>query len=459
MADDSKIMIDLELRKDQAEARLRQFEAEASQYLEKLQKKQAQYAKNPTAFVKNQLDAVRGAYDRRIANIQGTGRDIRNLQMRIDQESARKGGRLFGMAVNKQTEKFVKQFVGAYVAREAMNLGFAAMYTPGGNNAGVRKAQGMVEGATTGAQVGSMFGPLGTAIGTAVGALAGFSSALIKESKEIEAARAEIHNQGVTKQVETGRNIQNQAFEQSLSYLSRPAQIAKLNERINEVDRGSGQFSIKSLEERLEQFHKAGDHESNQYQYVRGLLDRALNEKAQLQQQLFSTAIKPYYQHQDVARYSDSRAKQGLYSGIEGKALMINSPLSKVQNAIERAGIDTSKLNSDQLQKWVDYAGDMQGKGKGDKGRENFEAMLKRTTGADVDLKGIDFKSQRKVPINGIDFKALNNPVVQELGKIRGTLERIAGRADINGTVQNINVAVSRGKGKTYHTEIAFQQE
>ena len=41
MADDSKIMIDLELRKDQAEARLRQFEAEASQYLEKLQKKQA----------------------------------------------------------------------------------------------------------------------------------------------------------------------------------------------------------------------------------------------------------------------------------------------------------------------------------------------------------------------------------------------------------------------------------
>ena len=146
MADDSKIMIDLELRKDQAEARLRQFEAEASQYLEKLQKKQAQYAKNPTAFVKNQLDAVQGAYDRRIANIQGTGRDIRNLQMRIDEESARKGGRLFGMAVNKQTEKFVKQFVGAYVAREAMNLGFAAMYTPGGNNAGVRKAQGIQAG-------------------------------------------------------------------------------------------------------------------------------------------------------------------------------------------------------------------------------------------------------------------------------------------------------------------------
>lgn len=459
MADDSKIMIDLELRKDQAEARLRQFEAEASQYLEKLQKKQAQYAKNPTAFVKNQLDAVQGAYDRRITSMQGAGKDIRNLQMKIDQESARKGGRLFGMAVNKQTEKFVKQFVGAYVAKEAMNIGFAAMYTPGGNNAGVRKAQGAVEGATTGAQVGAMFGPWGMAIGTAVGALAGFTSALIKESKEIQAARAEIHNQGVAKTVETGRNIQNQAFGQSLSYLARPAQIAKLNERIKQVESGRGQFSIDSLKERIEQFHKNGDHESNQYQYVKGLLDRAMNEKAQLQQQLFSTAIKPYYQHQDVSQHSDSRAKQGLYSGIEGRALMINSPLAKVQNAMARAGLEPSKLKSDQLQKWVDYAGEMQGRGKGDKGREKFEAMLKRTTGADVDLKGIDFKSQRKIPMNGIDFKALNNPVVQELGKIRGTLERIASRGDRNGSESNISVAVKHGKGKTHHTELAFQQD
>ena len=57
MAADSKIMIDLELRKDQAEARLRQFEARAAQQLERLQKVQAKYDANPTAFVKNQLNA------------------------------------------------------------------------------------------------------------------------------------------------------------------------------------------------------------------------------------------------------------------------------------------------------------------------------------------------------------------------------------------------------------------
>ena len=446
MADDSKIIIDLELRKEQAESRLRQFEKRAVAQLEKLQKVQAKYDANPTAFVKNQLNASQAAYGRRLKDVAGTRADINKMQMKIDEESARKGGRLFGLQVNKQTEKFVKQFVGAYVAREAMNLGFAAMYTPGGNNAGLRKAQGTAEGATTGAQVGAAFGPLGAAIGTAVGALAGFTSALIKESKEIQAARADIKNTQTVSNVQTGRQIQNNAFQESLTYQARPAQIAKLQQRIKEIESGSGSASIKSLKERLEEFHKEGDHESNQYQFTRQMYDRAVQERSQLLQQLMQTAVQPYYKFNDPNRYADSRAKQGLYSGVAGQQRMIDSPLVKVQNAIERAGVDPNMLKGNQLQKWVDYTGKMQSRGKGEQGRERFEAYLEKATGKKVDLKGIDFTATRKIPMAGIDFKALNNPVVRELSKIGRTLERIAGRGDRNGSDTNAYIPLGGKK-------------
>ena len=89
-------------------------------------------------------------------------------------------------------------------------------------------------------------------------------------------------------------------------------------------------------------------------------------------------------------------------------------------------------LQGGQLQKWMDWAGDMARKGKGEEGRAQFEASLERTTGAKVDLGGIDFAAQRKIPIAGIDFKELNNPVVNELKNIRRKLEAIANTADKN---------------------------
>lgn len=447
MAADSKITIDLELRKDQAEARLRQFEQRAAQQLERLQAVQARYEANPTAFVRNQLMASRLAYSRRLGDVQTTGAQVRGLQMKIDEESARKGGRLFGMAVNKQTELFVKQFVGAYVAREAMDIGFAAMYTPGGNNAGIRKAQGIASGATTGAQVGAAFGPLGLAVGTAVGALAGFTSALIKESKEIDAERRNRANAFAMQRFEVGRGIQNYAFDRAVSMHARPAQIAMLQRRITELESGKGQFSIASLQQRLNEM--GDDHESAKYKALDQMLQRSMQERGQLQQRLFQTATQPYYRFQDAGRFADSRAKQGLYSGVAGAQFVAGSPLEKVNNAIALAGIDPSVFQGGQLQKWMDWAGDMARRGKGEEGRAQFEASLERTTGAKVDLGGIDFAAQRKIPIAGIDFRELNNPVVNELKNIRRKLEAIANTADKNASDRETGAKWTR-------THIAF---
>ena len=88
----------------------------------------------------------------------------------------------------------------------------------------------------------------------------------------------------------------------------------------------------------------------------------------------------------------------------------------------------------------------MQSRGKGEQGRERFEAYLEKATGKKVDLKGIDFTATRKIPMAGIDFKALNNPVVRELSKIGRTLERIAGRGDRNGSDTNAYIPLGGKK-------------
>lgn len=379
MAADSKIIIDLELRKEQAEQRLRQFEQRAAQQLERLQIMQARYAANPTPFVRNQLNASRGAYGRRLDDVQAVGAQLQRLQFKIDEESARKGGRLFGMQVNKQTSAFVKQFLGAYAAGELMNLGFAAMYTPNANNAGLRKAQATAEGAVTGGQIGAAFGPYGAAIGVATGALLSLSSAIIKERKEIEAEKHNRTNSSISQRIDSGRNIQNEAFERVMSYSARPARIARLQRRLKELESGKGDFSIASLDKQLNALENEGDHESAHYNKLKDLRERALSEKTQLQSQLFREAMTPYYKHSDVSQFADSRAKQGLYSG---------------------------------------------------------RAVLQRA---------IDKEGNRNIPINGIDFRELNNPVVNELRKIRSYLERVATTADKNGADNNAVQAVTRG--------------
>lgn len=439
MAADSKIMIDLELRKDQAEARLRQFEQKAAQQLERLQKVQAKYDANPTAFVKNQLNASRMAYARRLGDVQGAGQQIKDLQLKIDREDARKGGRLFGMAVNKETEKFVKQFVGAYVAREAMNLGFSAMYTPGGNNAGVRRAQSTAEGAATGAQIGAAFGPWGLAIGGVVGALGGLTSAIIKDTKEIEAAQVRRRNAMADQRLDVGRAMQNDAFQRTVDMVARPAKIAKLNERINDLKGGRGDFSLKNIEAKLRKMEEGGDYESNVHKKWEDMKNRTLGEITQLQMQMFRETTKPYYQFKDVGTYADSKAKQGLYTGHAESVRMIDTPVSKIQSAIYAAGGDGMKFGSKWLNQWVDYANDMKGKGKGDVGLSKFQDKIREKYGVDVDLSKIDMTQPRNKPINGIDFKELNNPVVQELKGIRRKLEAIAGRGSYNGSDENYN--------------------
>lgn len=320
MAVDSKIKIALELEKAQAQQQLAQFEAAAEAQFKKLQAVQARYASSPTAFARNQLGASTMAFDRRLSSVQGAQANIEKLQLKIDKEEARNGGKLFGVAVNKQTEAFAKQFLGAYLGKELMNIGFAAAYQVGGNNANLRKAQETTEGAATGMQIGAAFGPMGAAIGAVTGGLIGLATASIKLQKEIQREQLERSNENYRNNRDTGRSIQNKMFDRLVDQSTRGGQINLLKRRYDELAKGKGGFSLKSLDARIAKMEANGDIESNDYKMAKENRSRALQELAGLSDSIVDASMKTTLGFQTMGGYNDSLAKQGIYVGGEASS-------------------------------------------------------------------------------------------------------------------------------------------
>ena len=362
---DSKIKIALELQKEQAQAQLNDFEQKAKAQLERLQKAQARFAANPTAFNRNTLAATARGYNNSLNNIQGAQGRLENLQLKIDKEDARKGGRLFGIAVNKQTEAFAKQFLGAYIGRELMNIGFAAAYQVGGNNAGLRTAQEATESAATGMQIGAAFGPLGAAVGAVTGGLIGLATASIKLQKAIQQEQLERSNENYRFNRDTGRALQNKSFDRLVEQNLRGGQIKMLKERYAEVSGQRNAPELKDLDKKIEDMEKRRnaairngentmpydaalrsyytrrhnlsdgtsldlkslkaelgfkenvekDVESNEYKILKENYSRALGEMGSLSERLMDASMKTTLGFQTMGTYNDSLAKQGIYVG------------------------------------------------------------------------------------------------------------------------------------------------
>lgn len=360
---DTKIQIDLELRKEQAEQKLRNFEDMAREQLAKLQKVQARYDANPNGFHRNQLDATQRGYQNRLEGVVEAQKELEKIQIKIDQASAKQGGRLFGMAVSETTARFAKQFIGAYLGRELINLGFAAAYTPGANNANVRKAEAATEGAMTGGAMGfAVGGVLGAAIGTLTGAILGLSNEMVKQYKELRAARVDRLNNRTMASDRSARDVGNKAFASLVDQtVGRANQMEMLLKRRRNIEFGDGNFSLKTIEGKL---NRMTDPNSNRYKQLQEMHSQALAEKAQLEQEIFTLLSTPIHQITDPSSLTDSFAKQGLYSGI-------------------------------------------------DTGKEGALA--------------------------GIDFEAINNPVVNELKEIRGLLRTMAGSGDRQSGYGNVS--------------------
>lgn len=399
---DSTIQIDLQLRKEQAEQRLRDFEQRAQKQLERLQAIQARYDRNPNGFTKNQLAASTTAYNNRVKDVQETKKQLENIQLQIDANSAKRTGRLFGLEISKNLEGFAKTFIGGYIGKELVGLGFAAMYTPGGNNRRVREAEAAAEGGITGGAIGAMFGPIGMAVGAVAGSLLGWAKKFIESEKELEGERVGRINSKIKQRYDSGANIQNDAFGRAVEMQgSRAVQMRMLMQRRNQILNGDGPYSVKTLQAQLD---KMDDKESNQYKFLQEQFEKKLGEVSNLEGKIYQLTTKPIHKYTDPSSMLDSYAKQGLHSMRLGEntSRFIDSPEMKKYNQLLRDG---------------------------------------KIEGVDFKMDDI-FKSKPEAnvpPITGIDFKALNNPVVGELDKIRRVLEKMAGRGDqtmgIQGTI------------------------
>lgn len=90
MAADSKVEIELELRKEKAEQMLRQFEEKAAAQLERLNLVKAKYEKTPTAFVQNQLRVSQNAYDKRLDDVRKAKQDVLEIEQKIKADNVEK---------------------------------------------------------------------------------------------------------------------------------------------------------------------------------------------------------------------------------------------------------------------------------------------------------------------------------------------------------------------------------
>lgn len=329
---DDSVKIELEVRRDKAEAELRRFEMRAANIYERLERVRARYEATPNAFNRNTLNAVQGAFDRNAKRIADGRRGIEAITLRLDQEEARKGGRLFGMQVSKQLEGIVKQLALMHFGGQAVNLGFAMMRDPTGDNRGIDMAQEGVNGAMGGAMAGAAFGPWGMAIGACVGGLLGVAEAANKAKKDLEAERSMRASKIWHDNINTGLSYRQTSSDFLLSHMSRPEKLKRMHQMLKELESGEGDFSVKSQKRFLDKF--GTDTKSLAYQDQKKQYEMAQERVLRMREQIFNEQMQTRFGFTDPSKFADSFARQGLYAGGRADVTDVNKGMLDELKAI-----------------------------------------------------------------------------------------------------------------------------
>lgn len=315
----SKLEVDLELRREKAQEALDALEREAKIRFSRLQIAEANAKQNPTAANADVLRVKRKEYNDSVSRVRDMRGAVDSLSIQIDNEEAKRGGRLFGIEVNKQTERFAKQFLGAYLARELGNLSVLAMTDVGGNNQPLRALQETTEGATYGFQAGAAFGPLGAAIGAVTGGMLGLVTAQLKLRKAIEREQLDRSMDNWRFNTSTGRQMQTKAFETLLEQALPQRQLRMLTGRYNELAKGEGPWSLKSLDKKIKYFEDVlGDIESDDYKRLREARERTMSELGGISGQIFEAFSRRTLTFLQAGQINDSYERQGMYAGRSG---------------------------------------------------------------------------------------------------------------------------------------------
>ena len=221
--------------------------------------------------------------------------------------------------------------VAGFMAHEVAGTIFTALKTTGGDNRNVNQAEAGVGGALRYGTMGAMLGgPLGAVIGGIGGAIMGVFQEQQRQQKVVEARAAEQYNQEYSRQRGTGIAASDSAFGRSLEMAGGWRQRQEMiRARRNEIESGSGSWSVKNLEKALKDL----DPESDKGKRVAANVQIQRDRVAALDRQLLDEGMSVAPGRMEAGSVADSWAKRGVQIGAQVDVAQVNEKImGEVQN-------------------------------------------------------------------------------------------------------------------------------
>lgn len=231
----------------------------------------------------------------------------------------------FGKKAGEVAGRAIGKAVAGFVAHEVASTIFNGLKTPGGDNRTVNKAEATVGGALKYGTIGAMIGgPLGAIIGSLAGAGMGYFQEDQRQKKAVEARDNAMSRANEQLKVSTAMSASDSAFGKSLELSGGWRQRQEMiRARRDEIESGSGSWSIASLEKKLKNL----DPESDDSKTVASQIDMQRNRVASLDQQLLDEGLAVAPSRMDPASVADSWAKRGVQVGAQVDVAQVNEKI------------------------------------------------------------------------------------------------------------------------------------
>lgn len=157
-------------------------------------------------------------------------------------------------------------------AHQGFSAVTTALGTIPGQSRNANRLSNIGGGAITGAAAGAMFGPAGIAIGAGIGAATGALKTLAEEAKETRDALRALKDDAKMTGLSTGAKRQDAAFVRTLQWMTPQQRDEAITERANQINRGDGDTSVRSLTNAIERMAKLGLTDTPEYKEKHNLL-------------------------------------------------------------------------------------------------------------------------------------------------------------------------------------------
>lgn len=231
----------------------------------------------------------------------------------------------FGKKAGDVAGKAIGKAVAGFLAHEVSATIFNGLKTTGGDNRTVNQAESGVGGALKWGTMGAMIGgPIGAVIGGLGGAIMGVYQERQRQAKAVEARDQAERVADYSRTRDTAVGAADSAFGRSLELAGGWRQRQEmLRARRDEIESGSGSWSIKNLKEQL----KGLDPESDRGKAVAANLEMQKNRVAQLDRQLVDEGLAVAPSRLDPGSVADSWAKRGVQVGAQVDVAQVNEKI------------------------------------------------------------------------------------------------------------------------------------